>query len=223
MPGLGRPRKTNKATAGSALSSSTKPSKVDSKPTMVASTTMKTPAKILTIPQELRDIIYEYVYKSDSRLVFVTDKGLESAVTLRPFTPPLRLVCKQLSNESLEPFLKFSIFYDHQPEVCPSPMRRWLATTSIKLHEKIRTIRVHRSTVESNDMKDAMLEDRWCRMFEDMGIKPEAYQTTFTSPCGTAVWAAEMPDGYKLDDCNGERRRRPAVVTDRVIVDHFEE
>lgn len=214
MPGLGRPQEINRATAISASSSSTKPSDIDSKPTVDAAMTNETPAKILTIPQELRDMIYEYVYKSDNRLVFVTEKGVESAVTLRPFTPPLRLVCKQLSRESLEPFLKFSIFYDDEPDIHPSPMHRWLATIPFELRKKIKTIRVYRSTAETNEIKNDMLYMRRCRMAMavDTGINPEAYQTTFTGPNKNRVWASKMPAYFKWHHRNGERRRRPRLI-----------
>ena len=222
MPGVRRSRKSNKATAISASSSSTKPTKVDPKRAVAVSTKTETLAKILTIPQELRDIIYEYVYRSDNRLVFVTENGVELAVTLRTFTPPLRLVCKQLSRESLEPFLKFSIFYDIEPDVYPSPMHRWLATIPLELRKKIKTIRVCRPTAETNETKSIMLESRSYRMIEDTGINPDAYKTTFTSPHGGAVWASKMPEGFEWHHRNGSRRRRARSITgvsDWVIVD----
>ena len=203
----------------SASSSSTKPTKLDSKPINDLSTTVQTPAKIFTIPQELRDMIYEYVYRSDdgilsdNRMFFVTEKGVESAVTLRTFTPPLRLVCKQLSRESLEPFLKFSIFYDIEPDVYPSPMHRWLATIPLELRKKIKTIRVCRPTAETNETKSIMLESRSYRMIEDTGINPDAYKTTFTSPHGGAVWASKMPKCFEWQHRNGSRRRTPRPIT----------
>lgn len=159
--------------------------------------------KLLSIPRELREIIYEHVY-TDKTVVDICI--LDTCVIVT--THPLRQTCKQLANESLEAYLKFSVFNKGSSSMWLASA--WLPKVSTSMYKHFRTIRCRASTDWTNEEKAGMLsreQDSWTGYGHHPELDRKAFQTTFTTRSGGVVWASALPDGCELGDKGGERNQ----------------